>query len=66
MKSCPECGGIKVKELDADSDWCEECYKYFPTVPEVEEVYCHACSVAGGADRAIYHTGAPCKDGVPK
>ena len=27
---------------------------------EDEEVYCHACSVAGGADRAIYHKGPAC------
>jgi hypothetical protein len=27
--------------------------------------YCHACSVAGGADRAIYHAGLECSDSKP-
>jgi hypothetical protein len=42
-----------------------------PTREEWEEyertalVYCHACSVAGGADRPVYHLGPPCPADPP-
>lgn len=61
MKTCPLCGGNKVKVFTADDDICGDCNKWFPAVAEVEEIYCHACSLAGGAEIAVYHAGPACK-----
>ena len=61
MRICPRCGGVKVVMFDADNDYCEECKEWFSAVPDVEQIYCHKCSEAGGAERAIYHAPPVCK-----
>jgi len=61
MKVCPECGSNNIIVFDSDNDLCEDCDKWFPMVAEVEEIYCHECSKAGGAGKAIYHAAPACK-----
>ena len=63
MKICPLCGDTDVIIFDSDNDLCNGCKKWFPAVAEVVEVYCHECSKAGGAERAIYHAAPACKCG---
>ena len=49
---------------------CHECSKFNeeevrhipPQCAPMKEVYCHPCSVVGGADRAIYHLEPACLD----
>lgn len=60
IETCFKCGeDIDVEPgfeyEDKDTLVCELCAK---------SVYCHACSEAGGADRAIYHLPPACPDSV--
>lgn len=57
MNLCPKCGGTDVVMLDAANDLCLECKEWFPAVADV---YCHACSEAGGAEMPIYHVAPAC------
>jgi hypothetical protein len=52
MSNCIQC--IKNKRTGSDL-LCDECRKE-------KEVYCHACSKAGGAERPIYHLPPPCAE----
>jgi hypothetical protein len=60
MKTCPHCGDTEVIIFDSNNDLCQGCKKWFPAVEDVPEIYCHACSAAGGADQAVYHTAPAC------
>ena len=55
---CEECGGTGWEEVGFGLVPCEIC----GGEGEYEQVYCHPCSVAGGADRAIYHEPPACPE----
>ncbi len=61
MKVCPECGDTDVNKYDADTDECNSCLVLFDAVEDQEEVYCYACSLAGGAKKSIYHLPPVCR-----
>ena len=46
--------GWNIPKNDNDGLKCPECAGNTP-------VYCHGCSVAGGADKPIYHAAPICK-----
>ena len=67
-----DCGFV---EYLSETCSCEDCLKYKAILPLTHcprcgvefvvkalepDVYCHACSVAGGADRAVYHAPPVC------
>jgi len=59
--ACVECGG------DFGTRRCEKCGDWACSAPCMDEhvvrgcyVECHACSRAGGADRAVYHRAPVC------
>ena len=55
MKICPKCGDTDVIMFDADNDKCNDCGEWFPAIADTPTVYCHACSLVGGAEMPIYH-----------
>ncbi len=61
MKICPKCNNTEVSTYSKTLDICFDCDEVFPTVEDQKEIYCHPCSKAGGAERAIYHLPPACK-----
>lgn len=72
--NCPFCNSddIGIPEVHNDVGMqqcgpamCNTCCSYQDSEGEwhkTELVYCHACSVSGGAGMPIYHEAPPCKE----
>ena len=56
-----DCAAVRLKQELCEHENCPGEGK----CPDcgVEFIYCHPCSVAGGADRAIYHMAPECSYG---